>query len=156
MEILLSHNVLRASLITLSVLENGESCISEWLLDASGWVCRLWRLRDCSSAVVWMSATLDSVSHSRGEQRSLVWQALPQAVNLCSLCSGEKNKPFQSSSEKPTLSIGVHRTHCRICFAQFSTASFAFFGSSNLNTFVWLRKQIAYTLFCTSVSNRMS
>lgn len=125
MEILLSHNVLRVSLIMLSVLENGESCISEWLLDASGWVCRLWRLRDCSSAVVWMSAALDSVSHSRGEQRSLVWQALPQAVNLCSLCSGEKTNLFRAAQKTNT----VHRCpsnplwdllcsvqHCFSCF----------------------------------------
>lgn len=100
MEILLSHNVLRASLIKLPVLESGESCISEWLLDASVWVCRLWRLRNCSSAVVWMFAALDSVSHSRGDE-----------CGLTSSASGCKSLLFMFWGKKQTFSEHLRKTN---------------------------------------------
>lgn len=138
----------------LPVLESGESCISEWLLDASVWVCRLWRLRDCSSAVVWMSAALGSVSQQRrGEEPGLTSSAWG-CKSLLFMFWG-KNKPFQSSSEKPTLSIGVHRTHTGICFARLSSASLSQAFLLKLANFVWLRIQFACTSFCTSVYNRM-
>lgn len=45
-------------------------------ISVNGWVCRLWRLRDCSSAVVWMSAALGSVSQQRrGEEPGLTSSA---------------------------------------------------------------------------------
>lgn len=48
-------------------LEGNESCISGWLLDASGWVCRLRGLGDCSGAVVWMFAVSHTAETSRGD-----------------------------------------------------------------------------------------
>lgn len=92
-------------LTMLPVLKSGESSISERLLDASGWVCRLWRLRDCSSAVVWMSTALGSVSQQRrGEEPGLTSSAWG-CKSLLFMFWGKK----QTFSEQLRKTNTVHR-----------------------------------------------
>lgn len=47
-------------------LKGNESCISGRLQGASGWVCRLRGLGDCSGAVVWMFAVSRTTETRRG------------------------------------------------------------------------------------------